>query len=78
LADAKGLDPSRSRCILAIDSSLINADPGGHTVVLRGPIIENSDMTVSLTLWTWTYVRPFLVARGAFEDMYDGAVVGYF
>lgn len=78
LDHAKGLDPSRSRCVLSINSSILTKDPGGHSVVLRSPVTDDAaDGSVSLKVWTWASVRTINATRSKFERAYFGAVIGF-
>jgi peptidoglycan hydrolase-like protein with peptidoglycan-binding domain len=73
LAQAKQLDPASSRCLLNIDVGMLRDDSGRHTVVLRSPITETNDGSVTLKVWTWAGVRDVRVTKAKFEDTYFGA-----
>lgn len=77
LDHAKGLDPTRSRCVLAIDVALLTKDTGGHSVVLRSPVTESADGSVNMRLWTWAGVRAVTASKSKFEKCYFGAVIGF-
>ena len=77
LDHAKGLDPSRSRCVLAIDVAMLTKATGGHSVVLRSPVTEAADGSVNLSVWTWAGVRGVNVPKPKFERTYFGAVIGF-
>jgi peptidoglycan hydrolase-like protein with peptidoglycan-binding domain len=74
---AVGLDPARSRCILAIDARMIIATRARHDLVLRSRVVENDDGTFDLRVWTWGGVRSVRASAGQFADNYYGAIIGF-
>jgi hypothetical protein len=77
LDHAKGLDPSRSRCLLTINVAMLVKDTGAHSVVLRSPVTQAVDGSVDLRVWTWGGVRAVHVSKSDFERWYFGAVIGF-
>jgi peptidoglycan hydrolase-like protein with peptidoglycan-binding domain len=76
--EAKHLDPTRSRSFLNIDVGMLNKDSGRHTVVLRSPISEAADGTVTLKVWSWAGLRDVRIPKEKFKDTYYGANVAFF
>lgn len=77
LAEARRLDPARSRCLLNIDVGMLTDDSGRHTVVLRSPVSLGSDGFVSLKVWSWAGVRDVRIPTTRFENTYFGANVAF-
>jgi hypothetical protein len=78
LAEAKRLEPIRSRCLLNIDVGMLINDSGRHTVVLRSPIAQGADDFVTLKVWSWAGLRDVKITKEKFEDTYFGANVAFF
>lgn len=73
---ATSLDPSRSRVILSINAAMITSVSGGHSVVLRSPVVRSGD-NVDLTIWTWAALRRVTVPVAKFNANYRGATVAF-